>query len=274
MRLQAGGVNADFADWLASLSRDPDMNGPVSLPPYVHRVSTEDDLCERVFPLAELSNAHRDPYFFANRAILAMRNDQLPAINDKLMDRLPGEQRTYYADDEAFTEDGKVAEDVTREFLQTVQLPGLAPSVLQLKVGAPVILLRNVCPADGLCNGTRLVVTGMYERSISARILSGDHKGEEYFLSRIPLSSLQGQLPWIVTRYQIPVRPCFAMTVNKSQGQTLGVVGVDLRVSAFTHGQLNVCFSRTTDALSVTALLPEGIDTTLNVNYEDVMQDL
>jgi hypothetical protein len=43
------------------------------------------------FPLAELRNARRDPDFFANRAILAMRNDQLPPLNDRLMDQLPGD---------------------------------------------------------------------------------------------------------------------------------------------------------------------------------------
>jgi hypothetical protein len=56
-----------------------------------------------------------------------------------LMDELPGELTTYYADEEALTENGEPAAEVTREFLQSLQLPGLPP----LKVGAPVMLLRN-----------------------------------------------------------------------------------------------------------------------------------
>ena len=99
----------------------------------------------------------------------------------------------------------------------------------------------------------------------------GDYKGSLHCIPRMPLSSLAGDLPWIITRHQFPVRPCFAMTVNKSQGQTLGIVGVNLEVSPFAHGQLNVALSRGTEARSVTVLLPRGVDTTVNVNYEEVI---
>ncbi|OXV05170.1 hypothetical protein Egran_07062, partial [Elaphomyces granulatus] len=89
MRLQGGGINAQFAEWLSGLSRDPAMAGPVTLPPYIPRVSTTAQLCEAVFPCAQLANASRDPDFFASRAILAIRNDQLPPLNSMLMDQLP-----------------------------------------------------------------------------------------------------------------------------------------------------------------------------------------
>ncbi len=36
------------------------------------------------------------------------------------------------------------------------------------------------------------------------------------------------------------------MTINKSQGQSLKYVGLDLRVPVFTHGQLYVALSRAT----------------------------
>ena len=34
----------------------------------------------------------------------------------------------------------------------------MLPALLCLKVGSPVILLRNLDPGEGLCNGTRMVV--------------------------------------------------------------------------------------------------------------------
>jgi hypothetical protein len=79
-------------------------------------------------------------HFFANRAILAIRNDQLDPINE-----LPGDSKTYYAANAAF-ENGSTTptDDVTTEFLQSVHLPGLPPHLLRLKVGAPVMLLRNL----------------------------------------------------------------------------------------------------------------------------------
>ena len=271
MRLQGGGVNAQFAEWLAGLSRDPEMEGPVTLPDYIPRASNTAQLCEAVFPCAQLANPDRDPDFFERRAILAIRNDQLPPLNNMLMAQVPGDAQSFYSVDTACTEDGDPAEEATTEYLRTVDLPGIAPSVLELKVGAPVMLMRNLNPRIGLCNGTRLVITRLGRRVIEGRILTGDYKGELHCIPRMPLSSLAGDLPWIITRHQFPVRPCFAMTVNKSQGQTLGVVGVNLEVSPFAHGQLNVALSRGTEARSVTVLLPRGVDTTVNVNYEEVI---
>lgn len=45
-------------------------------------------------------------------------------------------------------------------------------------------------------------------------------------------------------RIQIPVKLAFAMTINKSQGQTFDYVGVYLRKPPFAHGQLYVALSR------------------------------
>jgi len=59
-------------------------------------------------------------------------------------------------------------------------------------------------------------------------------------------------------RRQFPVRVAFAMTMNKSQGQSLKKVGMDLRNPVFSHGQLYVALSRGTNKSGVKALLPEG----------------
>ena len=45
-------------------------------------------------------------------------------------------------------------------------------------------------------------------------------------------------------RHQFPIRPAHAMTINKSQGQTFDMVGMDLRRDVFNHGQLYVALSR------------------------------
>ena len=63
------------------------------------------------------------------------------------------------------------------------------------------------------------------------------------------------------------------MTVNKSQGQSLTTVGVDLRTSAFTHGQLYVALSRVTSLDGLTLLFSEGNleGTTNNVVYPEIL---
>ncbi|CAG4939145.1 unnamed protein product [Colias eurytheme] len=67
---------------------------------------------------------------------------------------------------------------------------------------------------------------------------------------------------------RVPVSVCFAMTINKSQGQTLRVGGVDLRTSCFSHGQLYVACSRITSPDSLYILAPGSITT--NIVYREV----
>lgn len=75
-------------------------------------------------------------------------------------------------------------------------------------------------------------------------------------------------------RYQFPVRLCYAMTISKSQGQTLQRVGLDLRGEVFAHGQLYVAISRTTCNANILCLvnknrLIDGVPHVHNVVYKD-----
>jgi ATP-dependent exoDNAse (exonuclease V) alpha subunit len=74
-------------------------------------------------------------------------------------------------------------------------------------------------------------------------------------------------------RMQFPVRPAFAMTINKSQGQTFEFVGVDLTSEVFAHGQLYVAFSRTRRFSSLKVLLHRDKDqpTTKNIVYKEIL---
>jgi len=48
------------------------------------------------------------------------------------------------------------------------------------------------------------------------------------------------------------------MTINKAQGQSLKVAGMDLRDDCFSHGQLYVACSRVCSPNSLVILQPEG----------------
>ena len=57
------------------------------------------------------------------------------------------------------------------------------------------------------------------------------------FIPRIPNQPSDKENSFKFTRKQFPVRLCFAMTINKSQGQSVKHVELDLLSSVFTHGQ-------------------------------------
>ncbi|UYV81485.1 hypothetical protein LAZ67_20001335 [Cordylochernes scorpioides] len=88
-----------------------------------------------------------------------------------------------------------------------------------------LILIRNLDPPR-LCNGTRLCITQMGTNVLQARILTGSFRGEEVLIPRIPI--IPNDLPFKFRRLQFPVMVAFSLTINKSQGQTLQVVGVHL----------------------------------------------
>ena len=150
-----------------------------------------------------------------------------------------------------------------------------------LKKGYIVMLLRNIRPLDGHCNGTRYIVDKMTNSLLFLRVAVGAHKGAKLLLPRMPCGPGDNDFPVPgFQRLQFPVRPCFAITTNKAQGQSFsGHVGLDLRSDCFTHGQLYVAMSRVThpnNLTIITKLLDEDEEfegKVRNIVYPEVLTD-
>ena len=140
--------------------------------------------------------------------------------------------------------------------------------------------MRNLNPAEGLCNGTHLICKELRKNIICAEIAVGQHRGKKVLLPRIPLQSADNEkngIPFKRTRF--PIKLCFAMTINKSQGQTLDYVEIYLREPVFFHGQLHVALSRAKTSTAVKVLIVPGTYSdsvtcckTRNVVYREVLQ--
>ena len=130
----------------------------------------------------------------------------------------------------------------------------------------------------GLCNGTRLIITNLFDKLIDAKILTGNNIGHKFFIPRIALTAIENKWPFIFKRRQFPIRPCYAMTINKSQGQSLNQVGIYLSEPVFTHGQLYVALSRVTSKNHLKILINNSDEIpnkrTKNIVYKDILQNL
>ncbi|GFU21344.1 ATP-dependent DNA helicase [Trichonephila clavipes] len=178
---------------------------------------------------------------------------------------IPSETTTYKSIDTVENQDEVV--NYPTEFLNSLDLPGMPLHVLTLKIGVPIILLRNINPPR-LCNGTRLSVKKMMNNVIEATILTGKFKGEDVLLPRIPM--IPTDMPFEFKRLQFPVRLAFAMTINKAQGQSLQVCGLNLENPCFSHGQLYVACSRVRKPSDLFVYAPDG--KTRNIVYPTALQ--
>jgi hypothetical protein len=106
-----------------------------------------------------------------------------------------------------------------------------------MKNNCPVILFRDIDPHNGLCNGTHLVVKEFDNNAIDYEIVNGQHAGNMIFIPQIPMSPSEGiTLPFKFKRKQFPMRLCFAITINKAQGEIIPNVGIYLPDPVFSHG--------------------------------------
>jgi len=236
-------------------------------------------LINRIYPGIGNSRTQDDQYFL-DCIILCSKNDEVHDINNAILQQFnPTAEVHMLRNMDSVSEKDGMHHAYPTEFLQQLNVGGLPPALLCLKVGSPVILLRNLDPGEELCNRTRMVVLNVRTKVLQCRIISKDRRfrGKVVLIPRIRLSPNAETLPVPLKRLQFPVRLAFAMTINKSQGQSVEHVGINLQTSVFSYGQLYVAFSRCTSPLNISVLLLEQSQEsrrTLNVVYKEVFKSI
>ncbi|XP_074374178.1 uncharacterized protein LOC141714563 [Apium graveolens] len=216
-----------------------------------------------------------------SRAILTPTNIVVDEINTTILEKIPGMVYTYLSQDsidDASDDDNDFRSAFPVEYLNSINMPCIPKHELKLKVGVVVMLMRNLNQIMGLCNGTRMIVKSCRKNSIECEILCGSHVGTKHLIPRIEMIPSDTNWPFEFKRVQFPIQICYAMTINKSQGQSLDTVGLYLPKTAFSHGHIYVAISRVTRPEGLHILIDscDGINTdiTNNVVFEEVFYNL
>lgn len=211
--------------------------------------------------------------YYAQRCLITSLNETVDKVNTYMLNLTPGETTESRSIDK-MNED--CLQQVPVEVLNTFKINGFPVHCLTLKVGMPVVLLRNLNLAKGLCNGTRLVVTGVAANALRCRVITGKRAGDTFVLPRINLlHSGNDACPFTFYRFQFPIRAAYTMTINKAQGQSLERVAVLLPQPVFTHGQLYVAMSRCTSVAktSVCLVSDQREHKTGNIVYHPILAE-
>ncbi|XP_050915005.1 uncharacterized protein LOC127129950 [Lathyrus oleraceus] len=293
MRLhQAGNTSSTselelFSNWILKVGdgklEEPN-DGYTDIPiPNDFLISNYDDPLEAIVSetYPNFLNNYKNPEFLQSRDILAGTIETVDIINQYVLGFIPGEEKEYLSSDSVDTFDGEGNEafDVlTPEFLNTLTTSGLPNHKIKLKIGTPIMLLRNIDQPEGLCNGTRLIVTRLANHVIDAKIISGKNIGGVIYIPRMDMTPTQSPWPFKMTRRKFPITICYAMTINKSQGQSLDYVGLYFPRSVFSHGQLYVAISRVKSKKGLKILIHDKdnhpLNSTTNVVFKEVFENL
>jgi len=204
--MRANENEQQFCDWLINLgnnhlnSSHPDtISGQFDIP---SRCNLTNNIVDSIFPDFTFNrNGH---------IILTPLNSSTHIINDQVLQKFNPEIQscTYFSSDCVIEDEENEVNNLSTEFLNSITPGGLPLHKLDLKVGAPIILLRNIDSKNGLCIGTRLSVTYLGDRCIEAEIISGSPQflGNRVIIPRIKLIPSDSLVPFKFQRIQFPIR--------------------------------------------------------------------
>ncbi|XP_031091160.1 uncharacterized protein LOC115996162 [Ipomoea triloba] len=215
----------EFANWLTSIGDgtigvDNDGYAEFDIPSKLLLQSDDDPISTIVrsmFP--NFTDANMGGSCFKSSAILALTLEVVNEVNQYMSNLTQGEGKTYLSSDTTCKADGSssVLADVhTPKFLNTIRVSGLSNHSVTLKVGSPVMLMRNIDHTLGLCNGIRLVVTKLANHVVEGSILASPNAGTKVLIARMTITPSDPRLPFKFNIKQFPLMLSYAMTINKS----------------------------------------------------------
>ena len=230
--------------------------------------TNEEEAIQFVFP--DVNNT----FECSDCAIITGTNARVDELNSKILNRLDGPMMTLHSmtclDPQHH---GRLGQVLTEEFLHSLKSPGLPDHNLKLKLNCLCLVMRNISVQDRVMNNTKVILREVGRKYITVETLS---ERRQVLLPRIVFRFTLPRSGVTVERRQFPLRPCYAIMVNKAQGQTLRRICYDVREHPFAHGQLYVGTSRVRNQRDILMLtrpshLHDGKALTKNVVYPELL---
>ena len=219
-----------------------------------------------------------------NAAILCARNRHVDEINHVIQSYVENFRMDTHRiltlrsrDTKHKVLDSETTGHFSSKFLEQINDPGAPPHLLRLQVGDICFVMRNLCIEQGLTNNTKVEILSIDTRA-QVIIVKNLRTSAVHPICRInfvlPIKCKQrGTLSFEILRRQFPLRLAYAMTINKSQGQTLQRVSLDLREPCFSHGQAYVAFGRVRTRKDILVLTTEHYKNQIPLCSESVRSD-
>ena len=189
---QSDQAEQNFAQWQLDVGHrnHTDAEADLILPNHFKCISnTLESLVQTIYPgITDLP--HPPDQQFTKWTILSACNDDVHDINTQILKDFPGDEQGYHGADSVVTEEGEgdVRLLYPVEYLNTINASGLPLAKLTLKVGCPVMVLQNLSPGQGICNGTHGILTKMTNNVLQIRLLGGGHAKEHFFIPCITMT--------------------------------------------------------------------------------------
>lgn len=146
------------------------------------------------------------------------------------------ENKRFISADSAVQKRTKQGREISKIESELLDKQCNAPHMLELCIGAQVMLISNLDPEEGLVNGSLGVV-----RQLSPNVVIIFDNGCETTIDRKDFEVDDGNV--MLVRKQLPLILAWAMTIHKCQGATLSNVITDLS-KVFCNAQIYVTLSR------------------------------
>ena len=177
--------------------------------------TNEEEAIQYVFPDVN------DINLCSEQAIITGTNAVVDDLNDKILKKVNGQEVLLHSVTRLASEDTHLSQFLTEEFLHSLKPPGVPNHHLKLKLNCLCLVMRNISIQDRIMNNTKVIVRTIGRKFVTVETLP-EHK--QVLLPHIVFRFTLPRSGVTVEWRQFPLRPCYAITVNKAQGQILKTV--------------------------------------------------